>query len=166
MNNASLLDLSAAATATATGPEFGMYGRLHVEQALAAAKAAAKADATPDAGHTALFESANPANGLLTATEASIVLQESGLEKSALRKVWGQAKAKHEPSVPKNSMNLAQFLLACKLVVKAGGKFPSDTIKGDEPEEEGQVQRRNTKWSKDSKLPKNIGNLLDAHTHA
>ena len=113
MNSASLLSTAEG------GPEVGMYGRLHMEQLLAAAKA----DATPDAGHTALFESANPRNGLLKAVAASTLLRESGLEKSALRKVWGRAK--HDPSVPKDSMNLAEFLLACKLVVKAGGKFPS-----------------------------------------
>ena len=52
------------------------------------------------------------------------LLRESGLDQKALKFVWSTAKK--DPAVQhglKAKMNFDEFVLACKLAVKAGGTF-------------------------------------------
>jgi len=52
------------------------------------------------------------------------LLEESGLDKTALRSVWNAAKK--DPAVQhgsKGKMNFDEFVCACKLAEEAGGTF-------------------------------------------
>jgi len=56
------------------------------------------------------------------------LLKESGADTSVLRRVWNAAKK--APDVPhgaKGKMNFKEFVLACKLTVKAGGSFAASS---------------------------------------
>ena len=60
----------------------------------------------------------------LGAVEVAALLRESGLDQKALKFVWSTAKK--DPAVQhglKAKMNFDEFVLACKLAVKAGGTF-------------------------------------------
>ena len=66
----------------------------------------------------------------LSASVVAALLEESGASTRVLRSVWNAAKK--EPNVPhgaKSKMNFKEFVVACKLTVKAGGTFAASSKK-------------------------------------
>ena len=64
----------------------------------------------------------------LSASVVAGLLKESGADTSVLRRVWDAAKK--APDVPhgtKGTMNFKEFVVACKLTVKAGGSFAASS---------------------------------------
>merc|ERR1719272_693197 len=80
----------------------------------------------------ALFASGNPdATNCLSAKSAGALLSKSGLKSPQLRSVWTDAKKEGPGTCPKNKMDIAEFLIAASLAVKAGGKFEVDVNTAD-----------------------------------
>ena len=69
-----------------------------------------------------LFTSANPQKGLLSAKDAGALLSKSGLAQPLLRKIWVAAKKSGGKTMP-GKMNMAEFIVACDMAIKAGGSF-------------------------------------------
>jgi hypothetical protein len=117
------------ADAKAGGPKTCATDQMDLAEFLIACELAVKAGGVfvkvvkPDTGYTALFNSANPADGLLSSKDAGALLLTSGLESSALSELWVNAKAAGPKTCATDHMDLAEFLIACELAVKAGGVF-------------------------------------------
>jgi hypothetical protein len=110
----------------------------------APAPASAPAATSVEAGYAALFRSAKPTNGLLSAKEAGALLKTSGLASSALRSVWGDAKIAGPKACPKGQMDCSEFLIACELAVTAGGVFPDGVSSTLAPETVAENQLDNS----------------------
>jgi hypothetical protein len=66
----------------------------------------------------AVWVSAKPVAGCLTAQQAVVILKRSGLPDSMLKGVWEKAK---EGSKVKGKMDRSEFRRACELIVSFGG---------------------------------------------
>ena len=92
----------------------------------------AAAETAEEEQFTALFASGNPdATKCLSAKSAGALLTKSGLKATALRSVWTDAKKEGPGTCPTNKMDIAEFLIAASLAVKAGGKFEVDVNTAD-----------------------------------
>lgn len=92
----------------------------------------AAAETAEEEQFKALFASGNPdATNCLSAKSAGALLSKSGLKSTALRSVWTDAKKEGPNTCPKNKMDIAEFLIAASLAVKAGGKFEVDVNTAD-----------------------------------
>ena len=98
-----------------------------VAAAIAALNAASAEKKRTAALVQALWKSQHPINELIKASDAIAVLKTvEGLPLNGYLRIWGKVK-KGTSTQSRKSMTKKEFERACKLAVKAGGRFASST---------------------------------------